>query len=380
MLPICNLPKARKIPKSFHPDLPAPLPVAPERLVASGLEMAPKRSELEGKKKEAQPPTGEWTYSKCSRQDLDRLVSEGLLQEKSLVNWRLSLREPFPMENVDEIITFHHFAERGFTLPSCSFFRGLLYYYGLELHHLNPNSICHISIFIYFCEAFLGIEPHWDLFRFLFRVKPQPTSKNLSVARGAGFQLRQQAGDKYLSYKFPSNLLGWKNHWFYIENHAPQLPAKSNRPPVVRPEWNLELSRGDMDQVEELLVIIEAQKLMGVTGASVMFSFFKHRVQPIQQRHRLGFEYTGSADPSHMCAEELSDKAALLRVQRVLLDVDTVPYVPKLFSARNLPKPVSIRLLFVEDDLCSATANWKPSAGTHRTIPQLPAMTRHPPA
>jgi hypothetical protein len=121
-------------------------------------------------------------------------------------------------------------------LPSCSFFRGLLYYYGLELHHLNLNSICHISSFIYFCEAFLGIEPHWDLFRFLFRVKPQPTSKNLSFIGGAGFQLRQQAGDAYLSYKFPSNLPGWKNHWFYIENHAPQLPTKSNRPPMMRPE------------------------------------------------------------------------------------------------------------------------------------------------
>jgi hypothetical protein len=93
------------------------------------------------------------------------------------------------MENVDEIVTFLHFAERGLALPSCSFFRGLLYYYGLELHHLNPN-------------------PHWDLFRFLFRIKPQPTSKNLSVAGGAGIQLRQQAGDKYLSYRFPSNLPG----------------------------------------------------------------------------------------------------------------------------------------------------------------------------
>jgi hypothetical protein len=340
--------------------------------------MAPKRSELKGKKKEAQPPTGEWTYSKCSRQDLDRLVSEGLLQDKNLVNRHPSFHEPFPMENVDEIVTFYHFVKRGLALPSCSFFRGLLYYYRLKLHHLNPNSICHISIFIYFYEALLGMEPHWDLFRFLFHVKPQPTSKNLSVVGGTGIQLCQQAGDKYLSYKFPSNLPGWKNHWFYIENHAPQLLAKSNNPPVVRLEWNLKLSRGDMDQVEELLVIIEAQKMMGVTGASVMFSFFKRRVQPIQQRHRLGFEYTGSADLSRMCAEELSNQAALLRVQRVLLDVDAVPYVPKLFSARNLPKPVSIRLLFVEDDLCSTAANWKPSAGIHRTIPQLPAAARHP--
>jgi hypothetical protein len=165
---------------------------------------------------------------------------------------------------------------------------------------------------------------------------------------GAGIQLRQQAGDKYLTYKFPSNLPGWKNHWFYIENHAPRLPTKSNRPPVIRGEWNLEPSGGEMDQVKELLDVIEAQKKKEVTGASVMFAFYKHRVQPIQQRHRLGFEYTGPADPSRMCAEDLPDEVVLQRVQRVLLDVDAVPYVPTLFSARNPPKPVSIRLLLLK--------------------------------
>jgi hypothetical protein len=47
-----------------------------------------------------------------------------------------------------------------------------------------------------------------------------------------------------------------------------------------------------------------------------------------------------------MCAEELTDDAALIRVKRVLLDVNAVPYVPELFSAKNPPKPVSVRLLF----------------------------------
>jgi hypothetical protein len=103
-----------------------------------------------------------------------------------------------------------------------------------------------------------------------------------------------------------------------------------------------------MDQVEELLETIEAHKLMGVTGASVMFSFFKRRVQPIQQCHKLGFEYAGAKDPSRMCAEELSDEAALLRVERVLLDMNAVPYVPGLFSTRSPPKPVSTRLLSAE--------------------------------
>jgi hypothetical protein len=105
------------------------------------------------------------------------------------------------MENVDEIVSFYHFSEWGLALPTCSFFRGLLYFYGLELHHLNLNSICHIAIFIHFCEAFLGIEPHWDLFRYLFRINPQPTSKNPSIVGAPASSL----GNKLAIDTFPTN-------------------------------------------------------------------------------------------------------------------------------------------------------------------------------
>jgi hypothetical protein len=64
-----------------------------------------------------------------------------------------------------------------------------------------------------------------------------------------------------------------------------------------------------------------------------MMSFFKRRIQPIQQRHTLRFEYMGAEDPSRMCVEELIDDAAVIQVKRVLLDVNTVPYVLELFSA-----------------------------------------------
>jgi hypothetical protein len=49
----------------------------------------------------------------------------------------------------------------------------------------------------------------------------------------------------------------------------------------------------------------------------------------------------GAEDPSQMCTEELIDDAVLIRVKRVLLDVNTVPYVLELFSAQNPPEPVS---------------------------------------
>jgi hypothetical protein len=104
-----------------------------KRLVTNRSEMAPERSnKKDGKGKESQPPSGEWTYSKCSNNDLLNLVSEGLLQGKNLINWRPSFRQSLPMENVDEIILFYHFSERGLALPTCSFFRGLLYFYSLS--------------------------------------------------------------------------------------------------------------------------------------------------------------------------------------------------------------------------------------------------------
>jgi hypothetical protein len=108
-----------------------------------------------------------------------------------------------------------------------------------------------------------------------------------------------------------------------------------------------------MDQVKELLELIAAHKEMGVTGASVMLSFFKRRIQPIQQRHTLGFEYMGTEDPSRMCAEELGDDAAMVRVKRILLDVDAVPYVPAGFTAQNRPPSVSVRLLDFSFDMKS---------------------------
>jgi hypothetical protein len=59
--------------------------------MANRSRMAPKRSnEKDGKGKESELPSREWTYSKCSNNDLLRLVSEDLLQGKSLVNWRPS--------------------------------------------------------------------------------------------------------------------------------------------------------------------------------------------------------------------------------------------------------------------------------------------------
>ena len=41
----------------------------------------------------------------------------------------------------------------------------------VSLCNLHPNTILHISIFIHFYEAYLGILPYFNLFRHLFWLK-----------------------------------------------------------------------------------------------------------------------------------------------------------------------------------------------------------------
>jgi hypothetical protein len=121
-------------------------------------------------------PNCEWKKSKAKTKDLLVLLNSGFLREKEVDMWRATAGDPYPMEkNPDEIPMFTRFAERGLSLQASDFFKGLLGYYNIEYLNLNPNGIFHTSVFVHFCEAFLGIKPHWILFRKFFR-RQQPPS------------------------------------------------------------------------------------------------------------------------------------------------------------------------------------------------------------
>ena len=77
------------------------------------------------------------------------------------------------MPLVSYVVLFAYFHERGFVTPTHRFLQGLLHYYKIELQHLNPNGIQHMVMFVALCEGFLGISPHFDLWRYLFVVTLQ---------------------------------------------------------------------------------------------------------------------------------------------------------------------------------------------------------------
>ena len=157
-----------------------------------------------------------------------------------------------------------------------------------------------MSVFVHLCEAFLGIEPHFELFRHLFHLKPQPNSASLDVVGGAGIQLRQKMDRVYIPYKLSQKVIDWKPRWFYVENQGNSLPFITAGPPVQRPEW---LKKPyDMSQIPELLEMITNLRQKGISGEFVVFDWMKRRIQPLQARVT-GFEYQGKNDPSR-CSEE----------------------------------------------------------------------------
>ena len=62
-------------------------------------------------------------------------------------------------------MSFAHFHGRGLATPAHKFLRGLLHFYKIELQHM--------ATFVALCEGFLGISPHFDLWRYFFAINLQ---------------------------------------------------------------------------------------------------------------------------------------------------------------------------------------------------------------
>ena len=115
------------------------------------------------------------------------MVEHRILSEKQISGWRCCYGEEFPSEDTNQTVVFKSFYEKGFALPTGAFFRGLHHFYGLEVTNLKPNSIAQIAIYIHLCEGYLGIAPHFILWRALYRLKGHPSNVRRNIVGGAAF-------------------------------------------------------------------------------------------------------------------------------------------------------------------------------------------------
>ena len=96
--------------------------------------------------------------SSVKKKDIKELREAGYLAKE--IAHRLPAKGqiiPTP-EPHERLVFLAHFI-RGLGFPLHPFVCGLMFYYGLDFHDLDPNSILNISAFIVVCDAFLRIPP-----------------------------------------------------------------------------------------------------------------------------------------------------------------------------------------------------------------------------
>ena len=207
-----------------------------------------------------------WRKSKMSESVVQDLENMGLLQTQGVIQWRAGEGEDYPMEGTLETVVFHDFVERGLALPMSEFFYALLQFWGIQLHHLTPQSILHLSIFTHFCEAFLGILLHFHLFQHFFTLIPIPNAAKPAVIGGCEFVLHLETRDEYLAYNPAGKGNEWKSFWFHVGNFESPLPERVAGAPrskqtgrvqdLVANKSNVFLAPLPDSKTKELLVIM----------------------------------------------------------------------------------------------------------------------------
>jgi hypothetical protein len=115
---------------------------------------------------------GYWV--KCNIKDthVQALEDEGTMAPRAESHWRTDHKALVPALDSTEILMLKSHVERGLSMPPSHFFSNLLKYYGLQLHHIAPNSLVSVAGYAALCEGFLKIRPRVDFFQLFFSVWP----------------------------------------------------------------------------------------------------------------------------------------------------------------------------------------------------------------
>jgi len=135
-------------------------------------------------------------------------------------------------------------------------------------------------VFIHFCEGYLGLLPHFNLFRHFFWLKKKGGGGS-KVVDSVYLQLRDGMVGEYIPMPLNTSLKGWNIRWLYMKQSHPAIRCDVDQIPENQRSWSEKPTRADMEQVKELLELIRGMKMSGVV---VAVNFIMRRVQPCKER------------------------------------------------------------------------------------------------
>jgi hypothetical protein len=201
----------------------------------------------------------------------------------------------------------------------------------------------------------LGIEPHWVLWKFLFRLHPSVALSKKPKLSGAVVSVRSEL--HYLEFNMAASVQGWRKKWFYIKDQKNSssdqygiAPFDANKELKKLASWDSPPTEAEMEDIKPLLACIQTLKsgIGGTLSGTQLMSFFlQRRVQPLKHRVSKLWTYSGLKDSSRVSEEVVEQKDLDKRVRALTTltkDHDILALAADFFdSERPLP---SVRIFF----------------------------------
>lgn len=136
---------------------------------------------------------------------LDLLESYGMIQSQIVSGYVLPVQHDVPAPSPTQTVLFYHFVLAGVCFPLSDFLLEFLEFYRIELHHLTPNGVLFLSLFVHLCEVFIGIPPCLTLFRYFFCLKIASSSAS-SCLGCCVLQTQQERKTEFFSLSLNDSL------------------------------------------------------------------------------------------------------------------------------------------------------------------------------
>jgi hypothetical protein len=138
-----------------------------------------------------------------------------------------------------------------------------------------------LPAFITFCESFLGIEPHFLLWKFLFHLCPSVALSKKPKPGGAVISIRAES--QYLEFSMAASVQGWRNKWFYIKDWKVSssdqydiAPFDASKEVTKLTSWDLPPTEAEMEEIKPLLARLQELKSGrgGALSGTQLMAFF----------------------------------------------------------------------------------------------------------
>jgi hypothetical protein len=285
------------------------------------------------------------------------MEGEGTVAPHAQSGWRTDLKALVPIPKPSEIVMLKSHVERGLSMPPSPFFTNLLKFYGLQLHHISPNSLVSVAGYATLCEGYLGIRPRVDLFQLFFSVWANyEDDRSLRTCGTVCFLPRRSK-----EYPFITPLdfaIGWRGSWFYMaDKPAPSqargLPPFKNVATKSRDSWTAVNDESATPYVKLLARRIAKLSVDGLKGINTINCWISRRIQPLQHRDSLMHEYTGANDGIRCSDQELDPKVVEKRIRSLMKSPRKKPlkFGMAMFENGSCPLVISFSAIVLYDTL-----------------------------